>query len=213
MRPPTARRRCRRAVAGAVLLACVLVLAACSGDEETAAPEPEPTPIANLNTRAMQIPRIQFCPRIDPDAVEAALAGRPDDDRSYGNGDEAEVLERGRADVVQELGCEWSTEEGVHARAWVFARPVTPRLARRLVSDAAAETSCRRTRTAAFGSPSYGQVCRGDDQSKRVRRAGLFGQTWLTCELAVPATTAARELAQRGDAWCVEVANALNTAR
>jgi hypothetical protein len=213
MLPPSARRR-PAAVAVAGLLAVSLVLAGCSDEEERAAPEPEPTPIDRLNTTAMQIPRIQFCPRIDPGAIADALGGEPDDDRSWGNGDEAPVLPGGRSDVVQELGCEWTTEDGATARAWVFARPITPPLATRVVRDAAGQERCRTAGNAGFGEPSYRQVCRVDvDDNQRARRAGLFGQTWLTCELTVPGTTPAREVDQRADAWCVEVVNALNTSR
>ncbi|HET7349425.1 MAG TPA: hypothetical protein VFJ28_00660 [Marmoricola sp.] len=207
---PSARRR-RAAVVLVGLLTFVLG-AGCSDEEERAAPEPEPTPIDRLNTAAMQIPRIQFCPRIDPGAIADALGGEPDDDRSWGNGDEAPVLPGGRSDVVQELGCEWTTEDGVSARAWVFARPVTARLASRVVRDAAGQERCRTAGNAGFGDPSYRQVCRVGD-TQRARRAGLFGQTWLTCELTVPASTPAREVDQRTDAWCVEVVNALNTSR
>ncbi len=46
----------------------------------------------------------------------------------------------------------------------------------------------------------------------RVRHAGLFGQTWLTCELAATGDDLAG-LRERTDDWCVEVANTLNTAR
>jgi hypothetical protein len=211
MLPPSARRR-RPAVAVAGLLASVLVLAGCSDEEEKAAPEPEPTPIGRLNTTAMQIPRIQFCPRIDPGAITDALGGEPDDDRSWSNGDEAPVLASGRSDVVQELGCEWTTEDGAGAGAWVFARPVTPRLAAQVVRDAAGQRGCRTAGNAGFGNPSYRQACRVEGD-QRVRRAGLFGQTWLTCELTAPGATATRELTQRNDAWCVEVVNALNTSR
>ena len=98
------------------------------------------------------------------------------------------------------------------ARAWVFARPVTARLASRVVRDAAGQERCRTAGNAGFGDPSYRQVCRVGD-TQRARRAGLFGQTWLTCELTVPASTPAREVDQRTDAWCVEVVNALNTSR
>jgi hypothetical protein len=211
MLPSSARRR-RAAVVVAGVLASALAFGGCSDEEERAAPEPEPTPIGRLNTTAMQIPRIQFCPRIDPGAIADALGVEPDDDRSWGNGDEAQVLAGGRSDVVQELGCEWTTEDGASARAWVFARPVTPRLAAQVVRDAVGQRGCRTAGNAGFGRPSYRQACRVDD-TQQVRRAGLFGQTWLTCELTVPGATPAREVTQRADAWCVEVVNALNTSR
>ena len=132
MLPPSARRR-PAAVAVAGLLGILLVLAGCSDEEERAAPEPEPTPIDRLNTTAMQIPRIQFCPRIDPGAIADALGDEPDDDRSWGNGDEAPVLAGGRSDVVQELGCETVViKKGEHGCVLFhkddhFAAPAYPR--------------------------------------------------------------------------------------
>jgi hypothetical protein len=56
------------------------------------------------------------------------------------------------------------------------------------------------------------QSCRLPDGRQRLRHAGLFGQTWLTCELATTEPEKA-DLRDRSDAWCSEVANALNTAR
>ena len=220
MRPPTARRPrpVGRAVSAAAA-ALTLVLTGCSsGADEPAAPEAAPTPIANLNSGAMQIPRIDFCRRIGSSAVEEALGGEPNHADSYGNGDEAPVLESGASDVMQELGCEWRTDDGRVARAWVFARPVTKDFATRIVRGANGGKSCERAARPTFGTPSYAQTCAVPNDVQRVRRAGLFGQTWLTCELTAPGADDAAagdttDLAERTNAWCVEVANALNTAR
>ena len=64
----------------------------------------------------------------------------------------------------------------------------------------------------AYGKPTVTQVCRRAGGEQRVRHAGLFGQTWLSCEVAAPSAEAAG-IRDRADAWCVQVANALNTAR
>jgi hypothetical protein len=59
-------------------------------------------------------------------------------------------------------------------------------------------------------------VCRLPDGETRVRHSGLFGQTWLTCQLSSTAPGASdsgpNEMRRRADRWCVEVVNAVNTA-
>jgi hypothetical protein len=192
---------------------CVLVLAAalltgCS-EEETTAPKPAPTPLASLNAAAMEIPRIEFCPLVPDSAVEEALGAGPDSDASYGNGDEVDLPGEG-AEVVHELGCVWSTDDGASARAWVFARPVDARFARRAVASSRETQGCRVGAGPAYGDPSVTQTCRLADGTQRVRHAGLFGQTWLSCEVADRGDdlVAIRERANR---WCVEVVTALDT--
>src|SRR5215218_2850418 len=107
---------------GMLVLAAALLAAGCSEDEATA-PEPAPTPLASLNTTAMEIPRIEFCQLVPDSAVEEALGGKPDSEASYGNGDEVDLPGEGE-EVVHELGCSWTTAEGADVRAWIFARPV-----------------------------------------------------------------------------------------
>ncbi len=43
--------------------------------------------------------------------------------------------------------------------------------------------------------------------------AGLFKDTFLTCQVQAPAKADDQALAERADAWCVQVANATNIAR
>ena len=114
--PSTRRRR------GGSSWPLALLLTGCAEDEK-AAPDAPPTPIASLNTVAMQLPRIEFCELVPDSAVSDALGGKPDSDSSYGNGDEVELPGVGK-DVVHEIGCSWTAEDGTTARAWVFARPV-----------------------------------------------------------------------------------------
>lgn len=187
-----------------------LLLSGCS-EEKVAAPEPSPTPIASLNTVAMQVPRIEFCGLVPSSAVTEALGGKPDSDATYGNGDEEELPDIG-SDVVHEIGCSWTGKDGVSARAWVFARPISTAFARTVIASGRRTVGCRRVPGPAYGKPSMTSLCQRPDGEQRVRHAGLFGQTWLTCELAA-ADVAGTELRTRTDAWCVEVANALNTAQ
>jgi hypothetical protein len=207
-RRPAGRGICRGA---AVAVALGLLLSGCSQEKKEATPEPAPTPIASLNTVAMQIPRIKFCGLVPASAVAEAVGGKPDSDASYGNGDEEALPDVG-SDVVHEIGCSWTGKDGVSARAWVFARPISTAFARTVIASGRRTDGCHRVPGPAYGKPSLTQLCQRPDGEQRVRHAGLFGQTWLTCELT-GAKVAHTELSTRADAWCVEVANALNTAR
>lgn len=189
-----------------------LLVAGCASDEpEKSAPSAAPTPIRGLNSAAMQVPRIEFCASVPEQAVEDALGGTPDSKAAYGNGDK-EKLDGVGEDVLHEIGCSWSTDAGATARAWVFARPVDARFAQRVVASSKGTRGCRVVAGPAYGKPTVTQVCRLPGGEQRVRHAGLFGQTWLSCEVAAPAAEATG-LRERADAWCVQVANALDTSR
>ncbi len=214
----SARRPCPRGSrrSRSTLLVCIsgialgLVLAGCA-QEKKATPPASPTPIASLNTQAMQVPRIEFCSLVPKSAISDALGGKPDSDAAYGNGDEEELVGLGK-DVVHELGCSWNTDEGVSARAWVFARPVSTSFARSVVASGRRTPGCRTVPGPEYGEPSATQLCKQADGAQRVRHSGLFGETWVTCELsATDLETSA--LRTRADDWCVQIANALNTAR
>lgn len=188
-----------------------LAVTGCAAAKKTAAPEPSPTPIADLDTSAMQVSRIEFCPLVPRSAVTGALGGKAGSEAAYGNGDEEELPGVG-TDVVHEIGCSWTGGDGVTARAWVFARPVGPAFAKTLAAAGQGSKGCRSVAGSAYGAPSTVQQCTLPTGESRVRYAGLFGQTWLSCELSSPGVEPA-ELRPRADQWCVEVANALNTAR
>ena len=195
-------------------LACVaagLLLATGCSQGETTAPKASPTPLADLNSSAIQVPRIEFCTLVPKAAVRAALGSKPDSSSSYRNGDDVDLPGVGRQ-VVHEIGCSWSTDDGAAARAWVFARPVDAAFARTAIASSRRTKGCRVTDTPSYGEPSLAQTCREPDGSARVRHAGLFGQTWLSCEVADP-TDAPPAVRDRADRWCVEVVNALNTGR
>lgn len=193
---------------GTLVVAAVLLAAGCSG-EESPAPAPDPTPLPSLNSRALEVPRIEFCSLVPDSAVEDALGGKPDSDASYGNGDEVDLSGSG-PQVVHELGCSWSTDGGASARAWIFARPVDAAFARKAVGSNRRAEHCTVQRRPAYGDPSVTQTCRLPDGTTRVRHAGLFGQTWLSCEVAEPSADPAT-VRERSDRWCAEVVGALDT--
>ncbi|MEO7350784.1 MAG: hypothetical protein ABIW17_02700 [Marmoricola sp.] len=201
-------RRPRALAVAAVVFG--LLLTGCT-EEKKVTPKPSPTPIGSLNTLAMQVPRIEFCGLLPDTAVSHALGGKPDSDSAYGNGDLQELQGVGQ-DVVHEIGCSWAGKDGVAARAWVFASPISREFARRVIASGEKTKGCRTVPGPAYGRPATTQVCSFSDGTHRVRHAGLFGQSWLTCELAAGDVETA-DLRSRTDAWCVEVANALNTAR
>lgn len=167
-----------------------------------------PTPIARLNTAQLVLHRIPFCDLVPRSAITDALGRRPTSHASWGNGDSSAFV-GGPGDRSQEFGCRFSAGSAV-AEAWVFASPVRPSLAEQVVRDATHEKGCRDALAPSFGSPSVEQLCRQDGDVVRVRHAGLFGATWLTCQ--VSASLPGGQVGRRADAWCVQVANALNTA-
>src|SRR3954454_15457754 len=134
------------------MVVSALLLAGCSQDEPTA-PKPTPTPLANLDTTSMRIPRIEFCALVPGAAVRRALDGKADSSSSYGNGDDVDLASVGH-EGVHEIGCAWSTDAGATARAWLFARPVDATFARQAVASGQETAGCRVTRGPAYGAPS-----------------------------------------------------------
>jgi hypothetical protein len=204
----------RRAISALAAVALTLLGTGCSSDE-SAAPKASPTPLASLNTSSMQIPRIEFCKLLPDSAVQDALGAKPDSSASYRPGDSVDLPGVGK-EVVHEIGCLWRTSAGATARAWIFARPVDAAFARDTIASGKETKGCTVTPGPAYGEPSTTQTCRLPDGSTRVRHAGLFGQTWLTCEVGDPGTeknsAGKHAVRQRADRWCVEVVNALNTS-
>ena len=207
-----------------VAVALVPALAAgCSGGDRSGADKPataRPTPLAKLDAGTVRIARATFCAQVSATEVRRALGAKPDADQQWGNGDPvpssapsnsgtspATGSPTGSGDVGHELGCAWTTTAGAAARAWVFARPVTPDFARTLVAQAAHARGCTAEQAAHFGNPTLLQTCT-EGGVERVRRAGLFGDTWLTCELSGPASTRPRA---RLDEWCAAVVASLRT--
>jgi hypothetical protein len=193
-----------------VVAAALLAGATACSTPAVHSPPAKPTPIARLNTGAMAVPRIDFCSLVPHVAVEHALGGATGKLTAWHNGDRTDITGAG-ADVVAEHGCAWSAKDGSAAtRAWVFAEPVSRAFARFVVRRAGAEPGCHRIPGPSYGDPSVTQTCLVDGQPL-VRHAGLFGDSWLSCETQGDAP--ASKVRRRADQWCVEVANALNTNR
>lgn len=203
-------RRCAvRPVLGALAPLVLLGTTSCAaGPASVALPTPPPTPLARLNTAEMTLPRIDFCTLVPVAAVHHALRAKPAAHRRWGNGDRTDVPGEGRQ-TVAEHGCEWSAGAAA-ARAWIYAPPIRPALARSVVRQSEHAPHCHDTPGPAFGKPDLLEVC-SLAGSRRVRHAGLFGDTWLTCEVSDQAPL--RQLRRRADAWCVDIATTLNTSR
>lgn len=196
------------------LLALALVLLAAGCTDGQPAKEPRsvaPTPLAKLDAAKLRIARIDFCKLVEPAAVNDALGGPTGTVDSWGNGQRAPVGfgDAASDQVVQELGCSWTSGDSA-ARAWVFARPLDTAAAQQVVDSVRREPGCRTTPGGRFGAPSYAQACGAPGQPQRVRLGGLFGQSFLTCE--VEGGVAVAELKKRADRWCVVVASDLNAA-
>jgi hypothetical protein len=185
------------------------LLAACSGSGDTPPPATSaPTPITKLDLSRLQVARVEFCDRVPDAAVRRALGGKAEADDSWRNGDPVPGP-AGTGDVGHEIGCAWTGAAGAAARAWVFARPVTAELAGTLVAQAGRQPGCTGAAAPVFGRPALLQTCPESAGVERVRRAGLFGDTWLTCEVSGAAATRPRA---RLDAWCAAVVGALQVS-
>ena len=183
-------------------------------DESPDSPAFSTTPLESFDTTTLAVARAGFCDDVDPRQVEAALGGEPADASAYDNGDEV-TLADGVSDVAHEFGCTWTGADDTEARAWVFAPPVDQDRADRLAREAERAEGCESSPTPAYGAPSVGLVCR-DADGVRASYRGLFGDAWLTCELATPepapGTEAdATELRERAGVWCVGIALAATT--
>ena len=176
------------------------LLTGCSGSK-AAAPHPsaQPTPIGKLG-KAVTVARAAFCDRVPASAVARALGGKAQAHQTWGNGDPAPSEGGSSGDVTHELGCSWTGAGGATARAWLFARPVDAAFAQTIVRQAGHQPGCKAEGAAVFGSPALLQTCTEAGGLQRVRRAGLFGDSWLTCELAGPT-----DVRSRLDAWCAAV--------
>jgi hypothetical protein len=202
----------RRPVLVAALLSAALTAGCSGGDQPSTTPTTaRPTPLAKLDAGRVQMARAAFCDRVSTEEVRRALGAKPDTDEGWGNGDPVPTRDGagsagGSGDVGHEIGCGWTTSAGAAARAWVFARPVSADLAATLVTRAGRQPGCTASQDKVFGRPALLQTCTLAGDTARVRRAGLFGDTWLTCELAGPAATRPRA---RLDAWCAAAVAAL----
>lgn len=196
--------------ASAVTVLAVLVGAVAQPDPEPD-PRPESTPEAEATSRASYdttgagVVRGPFCDRVSPTGVEHALGGVPADSERWDDGDR-ERLPDGSRDRVHEFGCRWTAADGTQATAWVFVPPVPRGQARTLAAQVTARP-CRPVPGAGeFGAPGATALCDLDTGNTLVRRAGLFGDAWLTCTLS--AAGRPDDLTERANEWCVQVVTA-----
>jgi hypothetical protein len=212
---PTARLlgRALAAAVSSVLLAGTLAACGHGGSASSAASPAPPTSISALDAGALRIARARFCDLVPAAAVRAALGSAPASSSDWRDGDP--VPGTSAADSAHELGCGWAGAGGTTARAWVFARPVSVSFAHDVAVAGGAEKGCRLVSGPAFGRPTMTQVCTLAGPAVRVRHAGLFGDSWLTCETSGPGSGAAATavIRKRADAWCLAVAGVLDTAR
>lgn len=193
-----------RTFVAAVAVATVVAVGGCTGsDEPSAESSPLPTSLAGIEPEQVRLARAEFCDLVPRAAVRRALDAEILEESAWANGDPSPTGAAG--DVAHEHGCAWTASGGAAVRAWVFARPVAADMAAALVEEAGAR-GCAVV-PEAFGEPSYLRTC-PQAEVPTYRRAGLFGDTWLTCELAAPGPEASPRL----DAWCATVLSALDTA-
>lgn len=208
----------------AIAIAPTLLASACSGLPGSSGPAPSPdseaaggpsASDARLDLSRLPVPRTEFCDVLDEGRVAEALEGGVTDTAHYGNGDEVEVRP-GLVDVSHEYGCVFEGGEGISARTWVFARPVAREEARMLVRRARRGRDCAFPDAVGFGSPGLTSVCEvpATGQSSPIVRArleGLFGHSWLACEISEPleaspgAQKPRADVVQRAEQWCVNV--------
>lgn len=203
----------RRTVVGSAVAALLLLLPACSGDDD---PAPTPTPeaastpaLADVAPGAVTVARGPFCEAVAESAVEAALGGPAASSRSWDNGDAVAVADG--SDVAHEHGCAWRGEAPAVAEAWVFAPPVTTGRARAVARAEERRPGCRPLPDAApFGEPGAALLCRSPavDGALVASYRGLFGDAWLTCAVQAGAGTDEADLAARADRWCAAVLGA-----
>jgi hypothetical protein len=197
----------RGSVVVAAALATVALAAGCGGsDDPSEQPSARATTLAQLDIAGVQVARAEFCDQVPEAAVLDALGSEPAEQDDWGNGDPVPGSDD-RGDLGHELGCSWTTGDGTAARAWVFGRPVDADFAATLVRQAGERKRCTTATPRDFGSPSVLQTCALTGGVERVRRAGLLGDSWLTCEVAGPQ---AADPPSRLDAWCVAVLGALD---
>lgn len=199
----------------ALLLSALLTLApvaigvAVANDPTPAAPRASyhGTDLADFDTTTAVVRRGPFCDRVSPAAVREALGG-PGELTTWANGQATDLVPGG--DVAHEYGCRFAAD-GLDARAWVFAPPVTAARAATLLKQARAKGCSVQPGAPAYGAPSAAVLCTSGE-SRSVTFRGLFGDAWLSCSLALPAATVTPErLVERGGRWCVAVAQAAST--
>lgn len=222
-RAASRRNRRRRGVPLlATFVLAAFVAGACIATEDstetsssrTPAPQTTPAPGAGVDPDDLAVPRTEFCDVLDQTGVEEALGGDVTDTGHYGNGDEVEIRP-GYVDVVHENGCVFVAGNGGTAKAWVFARPVPHSEASTLVRRERRRRGCTFEAAGGFGTPGLRSVCKvpakDSGTAVRARLEGLFGDSWVGCEVSAPTAEAPsrKELSRRAERWCVDVVAAI----
>jgi len=181
-----------------------------ANDQPTGAPTDGGTPLADVDTTALVVPRAPFCDLVDPTAVTRALGQEAADVVEHRSGQRIRISDD-VADVVHEFGCRWTAGDDT-AEAWVFAPPVTRARAARLVRDARSAHGCADASSdaSAFGRPSAACLSRGHDAATMTFQ-GLYGDAWLSCALTLTETPD-REVTDRAARWCAAVATGAASA-
>lgn len=221
---PIVRRRLRAGTVGLVTVA--VLVAGCTADPQDAGQAPSPATsgaagAAHLDLSDLPIPRGDACDLLAQEDLEQALGSPVTTTGHYGNGEEFEVAP-GRLDISHEHGCVFEAADGTTARTWIFARPVTRSEARALVRQAHRGRDCAFPESIRFGTPALTSVCEvtgpaGGAATVRARLEGLFGGTWMGCEVSEPLLDGATapsaagtpppraDVVQRAEQWCTEV--------
>ena len=202
----------------AVGVAAVLVLTAgCTSAEQPGARGSSgPTPdVRSLDLSDLPIARAPFCDLVDPGGVRQALEAPVASSRSYEPGDTAEMVP-GYTDVSDEYSCTFATANDSQARVWVFAAPVTKAKARGLARAAARTKGCQVPPSIRFGTPTITTLCEqpGDPVRTAATMSGLFGDTWLSCQVSRPHDGVSTrgnpwEVLAQARQWCVDVVTTL----
>ncbi len=207
-RTPSAAARLR--IAALVLASVALGTSGCTGGNDPPEPEPTPdrgTPLAEVDTLRLTVPRSAFCDAVPPEAVTRALGAEPTKASTYEPGDRVRLTAELK-DVAHEFGCRFRGPRHAEARAWVFAPPVTRGQAKALADDAAGVRGCDEVAgAAAFGRPSAATWC-PSKKAGVVTFAGLFGDAWLSCSVAADSPVEREELVDRAGRWCAAVTEA-----
>jgi hypothetical protein len=144
----------------------------------------------------------------------AALGGPVTRTEHYDSGDRVR-LAPGLSDVAHEYNCGYLSATGATARAWVFAAPVGRSAALGLVRESPGGVWCRQVSGGpGFGRPSATSVCRAaTGRATVVTLRGLFGTSWLSCQLTVPGSAGAADAVRRAERWCVQVGASMGSGR
>src|SRR6266540_241307 len=200
-------------VLGVVLAVVLLGLAGCSAGGEGDGSKPPksapPTPLTDFDTTGISFLRGEFCSLIPESAAERAVGGPVARTTSYSNG-ERSLIAPDVHDVAHEFSCGYRSAGGTLARAWVFAPPVGPGMAKRLVTMQKKTKGCTTPPGAPpFGKPTVAIVCTAGG-ARTATYSGLFVDAWLSCSLTAKGVPA-KALLERAGEWCVAVVSSART--